>query len=41
METAIGLANQVQMSDEARKSLMLQVKHGDITQEEALNNFLW
>lgn len=38
-ETAI-IASQVQMSDEDRKNLMLKVKHGDITQEEALNNFL-
>ncbi|XP_028412536.1 uncharacterized protein LOC114535420 [Dendronephthya gigantea] len=30
----------VHMSNEDRKSLMLQVKHGDITQDEALRNFL-
>lgn len=34
------LPTRVHMSEEDRKSLMLQVKHGDITQEEALNNFL-
>ena len=38
VETAIITSN-VQMSDEDRKSLMLKVKHGDITQEEALTNF--
>jgi hypothetical protein len=38
VETAIITSN-VQMSDEDRKSLMLQVKHGDITQDEALTNF--
>lgn len=39
VETAI-ITSHVQMSEDDRKSLMLQVKHGDITQDEALNNFL-
>ena len=39
-ETTVIIASQVKMSDEDRKNLMLKVKHGDITQEEAMNNFL-
>jgi hypothetical protein len=38
VETAIITSN-VHMSDDDRKNLMLQVKHGDITQDEALKNF--
>ena len=37
-ETAIITSN-VQMSDDDRKSLMLQVKHGDISMDEALSAF--
>ena len=38
VETAI-ITSSVQMSDEDRKNLMLQVKHGDITVDQALVNF--
>ena len=37
-ETAIITSN-VQMSDDDRKTLMLQVKHGDISLDEAVNTF--